>query len=195
MSGQPVNPLWAYMQEQQQAFNPITYVPASRMDSIRGKTITKIHIAARESKPSESVDVQHWVFYLQTGDRSSVRLDIQPSYTVPAEHEPNGSKANLVISELDYAISRNVVQSVSLEPQRNDITVDALIRLLESTGRQKYEFTSQGTGCRRWINDTVQLMADTGVVLHTAAEPAKQCIERLWPQNQPSPIPHGGMYY
>lgn len=52
---------------------------------------------------------------------------------------------------------------------------------LSMMGRFKYAFAPDGVGCRKWITDTLQLLADVGEVDKEQARIAGNAIACLWP--------------
>ncbi|KAH8429177.1 uncharacterized protein LDX57_006846 [Aspergillus melleus] len=89
----------------------------------------------------------HWCLYLRVGESRSVRVDITPSYVVPSISIPGGSKANMIVSLLDYGVSRSAQKVVKLDVPRGK-TVREFVDLLIQHGRHKYEFNAQSQGYR-----------------------------------------------
>jgi hypothetical protein len=64
-----------------------------------------------------------------------------------------------------------------------------------ASGRHKYECTPSGTGCRKWMSDTLSLLGDGGQFLWSEdARHARANIERLWPDNTPLELGGGECY-
>ncbi|QQK44714.1 S-adenosyl-L-methionine-dependent methyltransferase [Penicillium digitatum] len=82
-------------------FQPVHYVPASRQAQMLAMPVKRI-LAVPHRKAGGT---NHWCLYLSSSSTSSVRIDCQPSHTVPSSVLRGGSKANLIISELPYEIS------------------------------------------------------------------------------------------
>jgi len=146
------------------AFNPVCYVPSFRKQNLSALPVKVIWVAAHQKtvgRTGKSGFTNHWCLYLQTGDKASVRIDCQPSYSVPGTVVQGGSKAN-IISELDYEMSYDVTKSIKLDV-RTGLNVGSVINLLLTHGHHKYEFTAHGVGCRKWVSDQVEFFYRQGV--------------------------------
>jgi hypothetical protein len=170
----------------------VFYIPASRREEIRAYTVLKIYAVCHpKSAASGSGKTNHWTLSLDIGNGRSVRLDIQPNSQQP--HTNGGSKALIVLSLLDYVVTNNAVRhdAVSVTCSR---PVSWYIEYLASGGRFKYAFTSEEIGCRTWITDTLQLLADVGEVNSVESESASRALAYLWPDAKPA-RPAAGVYF
>lgn len=89
----------------------------------------------------------HWNLYLSTSHTSSIRIDCQPSHTVPSSVLRGGFKANLIIPELPYEISRDAQAQFILDVATG-LSVWQVIGETTRYGRHTYEFDANGVGCR-----------------------------------------------
>lgn len=93
------------------SFKPEHFVPVRRQREILAMPVTQI-IAAAHAKDAGT---NHWCLYLATSSETSVRIDCQPSFSVPSTVLQGGSKANVIISELRYLISHQVEAQFALD--------------------------------------------------------------------------------
>lgn len=136
----------------------------------------------------------HWCFYILTSPTTSVRIDCQPSYAVPSSVLPGGSKANLIISELPYDVSRDAQARFTLDVTPG-LTVGHIYDKLTQHGRQKYEFDANGVGCRCWTSGQIDLFDQIQVVVNRSqVAAAKAAILKLWPDQTPLPLDQGAYY-
>lgn len=176
-------------------FKPIVYVPSSQQEFMLARTIQTIQVCALTKEYDEiRKDVQHWIISLKTAEAESVTIDMQPSHSQPSTELVNGSKGIIVVSLLASSIAPNVVHSIHITPSQAGITVGNLIEKLKQSGREKYEFSSKGTGCRKWVCETMEMLDDLGYITNVAATSSKSDVGLMWPDNSASPIDKGAYY-
>ncbi|KAF2676660.1 hypothetical protein K458DRAFT_492313 [Lentithecium fluviatile CBS 122367] len=190
--------LFAQIAAQQQAAlaaaaaNPVTYVPASKTNEIREKLVLKIYAVCHPIMTTSGTGkTNHWTLSFDVGNRQGVRVDIQPD---PRQHAANGgNKAYVIVSLLDYLITNKAERAdpVSVTYQRS---VGWYVDYLASGGRFKYIFTPQGIGCRKWVTDTLKLLADVGEANKTEVDTATRALAYTWPDNRPAE-PAAGTYF
>ncbi|KAF2679673.1 hypothetical protein K458DRAFT_115815 [Lentithecium fluviatile CBS 122367] len=190
--------LFAQIAAQQQAAaqaaatNPVTYVPGSKQDEIRGYTVLKAYAVCHPVAPgSGSGKTNHWTLSFDVGSRRGVRFDLQPN---PQQlHSNGGMKACLIVSLLEYVITNNAARydPLSVTYAR---TIGWYIDYLASGGRLRYAFTAEGVGCRKWITDTLKLLEDVKEIHSEESEMARRAIAYRWPDCV-ADEPAAGVYF
>jgi hypothetical protein len=136
----------------------------------------------------------HWCLYLQVGETQSVRIDVVPSYTQPSTILQGGSKANIVISYLEYVVSNSATCTCTMAVC-SDLKVGWVLDLFINSGRHKYEFDSQGRGCRNWTQDQITLLLEQRYLTSSAeADAAKAAILIEYPTLAAHTITPGAYY-
>ncbi|KAL4744329.1 uncharacterized protein BDW70DRAFT_145878 [Aspergillus foveolatus] len=172
------------------SFQPIHFIPKHRQAQILELPVQRIIAVAH----GQNSGTNHWSLYLLTSDRSSVRIDCQPSYSVPSSVLSGGSKANLIISELPYAVSHDAQAQFVLNVSAN-LKVKSVYNLLIQNGRHKYEFDSNGVGCRFWTTNQLDLLQQNLLITDAAqVAAAKGGILKLWPDQTPLALDRGAYY-
>ena len=138
----------------------------------------------------------HWCFYLVVSPTTSIQLDCLPSYSVPSDILPGGSKAYLIVSELDYLVPDDVEATFNLDvPADTEITVDEIMDVLIENDRHRYEFDRNGVGCRFWVTEQVEMLHDIEYVVGKAqVEAVKAGSLKLWPEQTPLEIDKGAYH-
>ncbi|CAG8081687.1 unnamed protein product [Penicillium olsonii] len=171
-------------------FQPVHYVPASRQAQMLAMPVKRI-LAVPHRKAG---DTNHWCLYLSSSSTSSVRIDCQPSHTVPSSVLRGGSKANLIISELPYEISTDAQTQFILDVVPG-LSVGQVWEEITRYGRHKYEFDANGVGCRFWTTDQINLLYQLRFVGNASqVAAAKAGILKLWPDQSPLPLDQGAYY-
>jgi hypothetical protein len=175
-------------------FDPVRFVPPNRQQTILAFQADSISVAAHKKTSLGNGFTNHWCLYLRTSQNASVRIDCQPSYSVPSTVIPGGSKAFVIISELPYALSHDAVKDVSLAV-RPGLTVAHVVNSLIASGRHKYEFNQQGVGCRNWVTDQVNILQEQQCAVDgVQCETARQAILKLWPDGTQLALDAGAYY-
>ncbi|KAL2783122.1 hypothetical protein BJX66DRAFT_345215 [Aspergillus keveii] len=172
--------------------DPIHFIPKSRRATILSSRITHIIAAPHHQEAATN----HWCFYLATSPRTSIQLDCQPSHSIPSTVLPGGSKAYLILSELDHSIAPDVEGTylLKLVPGREFIVSD-ILKLLVENGRHKYEFDFQEVGCRFWVTQQVDLFHAHGILSDGCqVEAVKNAVETLWPDRTELELDQGAYY-
>ena len=104
-------------------FQALRFIPASQQNEIMNKPVRWANAVCHERLPQGG---NHWCFYLRVGESTSVHLDITPSYIVPSTTIAGGSKANMVVSLVGYAVSPAAQKVVRL-----DISVEHEVLMAE----------------------------------------------------------------
>lgn len=135
----------------------------------------------------------HWCLYLQTSKNTSVRLDMAPSYNVPSTTIAGGSKGILVVRELDYLYSHSATKDILIRSQEG-LYVGHIVDALVDAKRDRYEFNSEGVGCRRWTTDSLSLLQQRRWGNSAEFEDAKKAITKVWPDGSNLPLDPGAYY-
>ncbi|KAJ9250301.1 hypothetical protein DTO195F2_8176 [Paecilomyces variotii] len=171
-------------------FQPVNFVPKHRQAQLMELPVQYL-IAVPHSKKAGT---NHWCLYLATSDESSVRIDCQPSYSVPSTILPGGSKAYVIISELSYILSSDAQAQFFLNTAPG-LKVKHVYDLLIQNGRHKYKFDSNGVGCRFWTTDQINLLHQHQLITDTAqVTAAKNGVIKLWPDQTPLELDRGAYY-
>ncbi|KAI1421206.1 hypothetical protein F5Y12DRAFT_790199 [Xylaria sp. FL1777] len=124
-------------------------------DRLKGSDLSRriifMHLVAYPS-PSMDDDVEppinqtnHWCLFLDFGDNTSVRIDVSPGYG------PDGYRAKIRLASRDHACTRNhLYKSTYTVNLNHTVTVQDLVVVAQTNGRQKYEFSIGWEGCRYW---------------------------------------------
>ncbi|PWY80793.1 hypothetical protein BO94DRAFT_537003 [Aspergillus sclerotioniger CBS 115572] len=171
-------------------FHPIHFIPATRQAHILATPIT----SARAVGHTQEGGTNHWCFYLETSPSTSIQLDCQPSHSITSTEIPGGSKAFVIISELDRLLSHDAETEFRLDVVPG-LTVTKIIEHLTDHGRHNYEFDSNGVGCRYWVTDQINLLYELGVFTDSSqVDAAKDGIRKLWPEKTAHPLDQGSYY-
>lgn len=172
------------------SFTPVHFVPASQKSDILALPVGSILAIPH----TQDANTNHWCLYLSTGVNTSVSVDCLPSYSVPSTILPGGSKANLVISNLASKIPDTAETPFNLSVRSNLTVADVYNTLLEH-GRHKYEFDSEGVGCRYWTNGQLDLLLQQQILTNAQEViAAKAGILKLWPEETPLALDQGAYY-
>lgn len=172
-------------------FQPVQFVPANEEVETRSLQVQAIYAVAHEPLPDGA---NHWCFYLQTSEITSVSIDATPTHSVPSTILQNGSKANMIITALPYLIPPLAFKEIRLSVCAG-LTVGRVVDLLIQSGRSKYEFNSEGRGCRMWTTDQVALFEGQRIITNAAeAAEARNAILMEYPSKEPFPLDVGAYY-
>jgi hypothetical protein len=135
----------------------VQYIPPSRKDTIRQKQVSMIRAVGHERIPWNTRFTNHWCLYLETSPNTSVRLDMTPTYTYPSTVVTGGSKGTLIVSELNYVVSQHAKKIILIQPTQG-LRVSHIVDALMLAGHDRYEFDSNGVGCRMWTSNALTLL-------------------------------------
>lgn len=174
-------------------FQPVHFVPARYEQQILAKPVR--HVIAAPHEKEERINTNHWCLYLSTSPTSSVRIDCQPSYTFASSVLQGGSKANVVISELlDEEVSCDVQARFVLDLAPG-LTVGHFYTQIIQAGHHKYEFDSNGVGCRWWVSGQIDLFSQLRFfTLSSQVTAVKAGILKVWPDQTPLALDEGAYY-
>ncbi|BCS27980.1 uncharacterized protein APUU_61028S [Aspergillus puulaauensis] len=175
-------------------FKPIHFVPEDREEHILSLPIQRIIAAPHRQDASTN----HWCLYLVVSPTTSIQLNCLPSYSVPSDILSGGSKAYLILSELDYLVPDDIEATFNLDVPADiltEVTVDDIMNVLIDNDRQKYEFDCNGAGCRLWVTEQVEMLYDAEYVVNdTQVEAVKAALLKLWPEQTPLELDKGAYY-
>jgi hypothetical protein len=101
----------------------------------------------------------HWCLYFPGTDGESVRIDPNPDFLWGG-----GMRALIVVSQLEYLTSWSA-EHISILTIAPNLKIQHIIDAITNAGRDRYEFNAAGAGCRKWINDQIQLFFDLGILV------------------------------
>ncbi|CRL28557.1 unnamed protein product [Penicillium camemberti] len=171
-------------------FQPVHFVPKNRQDEILALTVRQI-IAVPHS---QNAGTNHWCLYLLVSPGKSVQIDCQPSYSAPSSILKGGSKANFIISELTCKVP-NDAQAEFVIDVIPGLLVSQIYDLLVENGRHKYEFDTDGVGCRYWTLGQIDLLHQVQFATNmNQITAARSAIQKLWPEQTPLALDQGAYY-
>ncbi|PYH70959.1 uncharacterized protein BO88DRAFT_242091 [Aspergillus vadensis CBS 113365] len=181
------------MNYQRPPFEPLQFVPARDREMMLDLPVRGIDVVAHDSLENGG---NHWCFYLNVTDTTSVQFDMTPSYNIPGVTNPNGSKGLLVISYIEHAVPISTTsQKVVRVDARPGSKARDFLSLILSQKRHQYEFNSAGEGCRFWTTQQIDLFQRSGILMNLpqVAE-AKDAILTKWPSGIGYPLVIGTYY-
>ncbi|KAJ5865043.1 uncharacterized protein N7529_006959 [Penicillium soppii] len=168
----------------------IHFVPAKRQTQILEMEVK--HIIAVPHQ--QEAGTNHWCLYFSTSPTTSIRLDCQPSYSVPSSILQGGSKADLIISELPYEAESDAQAKLILNTAFG-LSFGRIWDQITRHGRHKYEFDENGVGCRCWITDQIDLLYELQIIIdENQVRDAIAAILKLWPEKTPLALDQGAYY-
>ncbi|KAK0666729.1 hypothetical protein QBC41DRAFT_325207 [Cercophora samala] len=116
----------------------------------------------------------HWCLFLKTAGTASasIRVDMTPGYG------SDGLRGKIEISSKPYECTNSSIKTLSF-PATLGVTVQKIIDLISSKGRQKYQFTPEWEGCRYWNKTVVQDLQSAGYIKGGAKE-AEEALGYYW---------------
>lgn len=173
------------------AFQSIHFVPADSEVEIRSRQVQAIYVVAHDTLPNGG---NHWCFYFQSSESASICIDMTPTYSLPSTALHDGSKGNIIISALSCIYPSSATKTIRLSVCAN-LTVGRVVDLLIQSGRDKYEFDSEGRGCRMWTTDQVNLLEKQQMITNSAqAAETRNAILTQYPSETPYPLVMGTYY-
>lgn len=86
----------------------------------------------------------HWSIYLLLGnDAGSVHMNM----IVEDQDDVTGT---LKLRSLTYGLTTSQIRYWDFETV-TDVTVENIVKIIKKNGRDKYEFSGGGSGCRYWV--------------------------------------------
>ncbi|KFZ18149.1 hypothetical protein V501_01343 [Pseudogymnoascus sp. VKM F-4519 (FW-2642)] len=173
------------------AFQSIHFVPADEEVDIRSRPVQAIYIVAHDTLPDGA---NHWCFYLKLSPAASICINMVPTYSAPSTVLHDGSKGNIILSALSSIYPPFATKTVCLSVCAN-LTVGRVIDVLVQSGRDKYDFNSEGRGCRMWTTDQIELFERERIITDPVqAAEARSAILTEYPSEKPFPLDVGAYY-
>jgi len=94
---------------------------------------------------------------LQVSKAQFVRIDMMPGYG------DDGQRGKIRISSKSYISSINAIKEVSFSVI-GIVTLQSILEFLASKGREKYQFTEEGEGCRFWVSVIAGDLESAGII-------------------------------
>ncbi|PWY75727.1 hypothetical protein BO83DRAFT_463407 [Aspergillus eucalypticola CBS 122712] len=181
------------MNYQRPPFEPLQYVPARDRETMLDLPIRGVDVVAHD--PLENGG-NHWCFYLNVTDTTSVQIDMTPSYNIPGVTNPKGSKGFLIISYLEHAVPiSTTAQKVVRIEARPGCEARDFINLILSQKRHQYEFNFAGEGCRFWTTQQIDLFERSGFLINPSqVGAARDATLTKWPTEVGYPLVVGTYY-
>lgn len=175
-------------------FEPVIFIPASSKPTAMKKSVTQIWTVGHILDPDEQLG-NHWTFYLEiSGEKESVQPDMSPSHTKPSTTIKGGSKGILIISSLDRQTSPAARCILKMQVRQN-LLVEHVVDTLIEDGAHRFEFNREGTGCRAWVSQQLDLLLSKGVVtVKEEVEKVKEALVIQAPKGYHYPLTYGGYY-
>ncbi|KAI1935578.1 hypothetical protein LOZ66_005118 [Ophidiomyces ophidiicola] len=151
-------------------FNPVHFIPASKKDNILALPVQSISVAGHE----QNAGTNHWCLFARVSPTIAFRIGCQPSYSVPSTILLGGSKSNIILSWLNSVESPDIIKTAR---------------------RHKYEFDSNGVGCRYWVTGQLDLLQQQQILVSPQeVAMAKETLQKLWPEATPLALDQGAYY-
>jgi hypothetical protein len=130
----------------------------------------------------------HWTITLENSDQIATILDLAPG--------ADGITGVLMVKGVDYVLSGSTKAHLTFECLQ-EVTAGNIVKLLSDTGRTRYQYAANGTGCRFWCGTILQDLAEGGYIVASAADSFSDMIARGHASDPLSfPIPSGqGTFY
>ena len=116
--------------------------PTTAQADSRG--ISQIRVVVHTLGPAgPTISDNHWSIYLVLqNDEGSVRINMRAEYD-----DPTGI---LEWSKQDYVLTNSAVRHWDF-PAAQGLKVEHIARLIYGLGRQRYDMSGGGSGCRWWV--------------------------------------------
>ncbi|KAI0861792.1 hypothetical protein F4860DRAFT_513585 [Xylaria cubensis] len=134
------------------------------------KQIISIHLIAYPSPSSEDGYepfelTNHWCFFLEFKHEKSVRLEIVPGCG------SNGLRGKVKLTSKTHACTTNDLCKLSFQVHGR-LSLEEIIEIVQSKGRQRYQFAPGWEGCRFWNFTLMQDFEAHNIVSAGAANQA-----------------------
>ncbi|KAH6719533.1 hypothetical protein BKA61DRAFT_473500 [Leptodontidium sp. MPI-SDFR-AT-0119] len=133
-----------------------------------GAIITHTRVIAHFSQDAGGISENHWSIYLLLQSGASVRMNMTAQYG-----EPTGK---LVVDEFKYQLTNSALRHWDYE-MVSGVTVKMVKDLVYYQGRDRYQFSGGGSGCRYWCYTVLQDLESYKYVVNGS-------YAKLWPHLQ-----------
>lgn len=117
--------------------------PQSSLNSLPkdGRIVTHIRVVAHLSQDIGGMSENHWSIYLLLEGDASVRLNMTAEY--------GNTTGTLVVNEFSYQLTSSALRhwDYNVVP---GVTVQMVRDVVRFQGRDRYQFSGGGSGCRYW---------------------------------------------
>ncbi|KAK0747068.1 hypothetical protein B0T18DRAFT_447427 [Schizothecium vesticola] len=142
------------------------------------KEVSQIHLTAFKNESNKgggdsNPAANHWCMFLELSGERSVRIDMVPGYG------SDWLRGKIQISSKNYPYTRNSTKTCVF-PITHGVTVQRIVDLISSTGRQKYQFTPEREGCRFWNLTVTKDLQSAGYVPPKSVEEAENVLSMYW---------------
>ena len=103
----------------------------------------------------------HWCLYFPGTNDEPGRIDPTPDFLWGTA---GGMRALIVVSLLKYLTSWSA-EHISILTEAPNLRIRHIIDAIMNAGRDRYEFNAAGAGCRKWLNDQIQLFLTLAFLL------------------------------
>ncbi|KAI0402293.1 hypothetical protein F4802DRAFT_576622 [Xylaria palmicola] len=138
------------------------------------RAITAIHLIAYPSPSRKDDDepfpqTNHWCFFLDFGDNTSVRLEVTPG------RGGEGLRCQVRLTSKTHACTTNNLRKITYD-MNPTVTLNTLVLVAQTNGRQKYEFARGWEGCRYWNYVFIQDLETCKILPQGAANQASEAM-------------------
>ncbi|KAI0141873.1 hypothetical protein GGR57DRAFT_486340 [Xylariaceae sp. FL1272] len=158
-------------------FDPLSYIPEENKNDIRKTPVMLVHFVAHSVLQTGG---NHWDIYLQTGDYTSVRIEMTPG-AFPGR---DGYLGRIDIIQHNYGITAHSHKTLTLKPTRAGLTVSSFLNAIVQADNHRYEFTKDGRGCGGWIRDQFHLFTNLNLIPSGHDRAFEEIINTYWVKNQ-----------
>jgi hypothetical protein len=95
-------------------------------------------------RTGSQISHNHWSIYMLSQNHTSVRLNMAHS------GDPENNIGDFSVKMYEYQLTQSRVEYWDINTVEEHLAAD-IVRAIREKGRDKYELTSNGTGCRYWV--------------------------------------------
>lgn len=163
-----------------QNYDPVRYVPDIEMIRSTEQIVTRVHFVAYTILENGG---NHWTMYLETGRRSSVRINMEPSELRGAQVSGHGYRGVMEVRDCNHAVTRDHHTLVSI-PALAGHPVAHFIDAIINANNHEYDFTTGGRGCTGWMLDQWELFTQMSLI-RPEFTAIKDIINKGWVEGVP----------
>lgn len=125
-----------------------------------------------------------WTMFLQTGPKSSVRINMDPTTLRGARVPGHGYRGEMGIIHRPYGSTRNRHAIVSMPAVRGRSAAHFIDTIINA-GNHEYDFTTEGRGCTGWMIDQYRLFLQQGLI-QPGFDAIEEAINLQWVEGRPT---------
>jgi hypothetical protein len=165
----------------------VDYMPPELSNELGNLQAAKISVAAHlpiNATNESKTKTNHWCFYVEVGKAKSVRINMTVNVLAQSgSFDKAGFLGTLNVQNLPYLFSDTVTKSVTLDTLNAEAaTVLDLVAAIQEVGYEKYDFESNGNGCRFWVIKVLELFKEKGFVGDITE--AVEALQYAWDANK-----------